>query len=269
MTETFLILLAAGVLLAAAVSDPKQVTLHWLRLAGILALSVGGLALFFFLRREVPPEVTARYHRTLLGQMIVTLLLVLAQLAFVQIDWKRTQRVFASLAFVVGVMAGTGLLHELMVPRGTAVRFAPKSFAIALQFLTCAGVAAVTGLALMDMLLGHAYLTASRMTIHPFRRLNLALACVLALRMLCAVVLVNVLQGRQPLEMLWGIHGLFIGTRYLVGLLVPAVFVYMAHDCIQRRSTQSATGILYVAGVLFFIGEILSLHLARETGLPF
>jgi hypothetical protein len=107
------------------------------------------------------------------------------------------------------------------------------------------------------------------MTIHPFRRLNLALAIAVALRALCAVLLVYLLQRTRPLEMLWGIHGLFIGTRYFVGLLVPAVFVYMAHDCIARRSTQSATGILYVAGVLFFIGEILSLHLARETGLPF
>ena len=63
--------------------------------------------------------------------------------------------------------------------------------------------------------------------------------------------------------------GLLVGTRWFVGLIVPAVFVYMAHDCIRRRSTQSATGILYVAGVLVFIGELVALHLTRETGLPF
>jgi hypothetical protein len=43
----------------------------------------------------------------------------------------------------------------------------------------------------------------------------------------------------------------------------------MAHDCIKRRATQSATGILYVAGVLIFIGEIIALYLLRQTGLPF
>jgi hypothetical protein len=69
--------------------------------------------------------------------------------------------------------------------------------------------------------------------------------------------------------MLWGAFGVYMLTRWLVGLAVPAVFVYMAHDCIKRRATQSATGILYVAGVLIFIGEILALHLVRETGLPF
>ena len=46
MTETFLILLAAGVMLAAAVSDPKQVTLQWLRLCGIIALALVALAVF-------------------------------------------------------------------------------------------------------------------------------------------------------------------------------------------------------------------------------
>jgi hypothetical protein len=42
----------------------------------------------------------------------------------------------------------------------------------------------------------------------------------------------------------------------------------MAHDCIRRRSTQSATGILYVAGVLVIIGEIIGLYLIGQTGMP-
>jgi hypothetical protein len=107
------------------------------------------------------------------------------------------------------------------------------------------------------------------MTIAPFRRLNLALAAALAARAVMAVGLVVLLQSRRPVEMLWAVYGLYAGTRWLVGLVVPAVFVYMAHDCIRRRSTQAATGILYVTGVLLFIGEIVGLYLVRETGLPF
>jgi hypothetical protein len=126
----------------------------------------------------------------------------------------------------------------------------------------------MTGLALMDMLLGHAYLTAAKMTMAPLRRLNLALACVLALRVFSGIAAL-VLQSRYATELFWPRFGLLVGTRWLVGLLVPAVFVYMAHDCIRRRSTQSATGILYVAGVLIFIGELVALYLTRETGLPF
>ena len=281
MTETFLILLAGGVMLAAAVSKPKEirpqgvpedlegVTLQWLRLAGIIALALGALAMFFFLRRERPVEATAAFHRRQLALLVAFLVAVLAQLGFVQVAWVRTQRVCAGIAFMVGVMSGSGLLHELMLPRGTAVAFPPKVWSIALQTLACLGVASMTGLALMDMLLGHAYLTASRMSIEPFRRLNAVLAGVTVMRVLVAVGGVLLLNAMRPVDRLWGIQGLFIGTRYFVGFVVPVVFIYMAHDCIKRRSTQSATGILYVAGVLIFIGEIVGLYLVRETGLPF
>ena len=106
------------------------------------------------------------------------------------------------------------------------------------------------------------------MSIAPFRRLNLALAGALALRGIVGVVAIF-LQSRLPAELFWPRFGLLVGTRWLVGLIVPALFVFMAHDCIKRRSTQSATGILYVAGVLLFIGELVALYLTRETGLPF
>jgi hypothetical protein len=269
MPETFLILLAGGVMLAAALSDPRAVTLHWLRLAGIIALCMAGLAVFFYVRRGPLAELPLLYRRIQIGLIAGTVVAILAQLAFVQVAWRRTQRALAAAALVLAVLAGANILHGLMHAAGRAVPFPPKGLSIALQTLSCAGVAATTGLALMDMLLGHAYLTASKMTIAPFRRLNLALAAVIGLRLVMSTLGVWLLVRWRPVEMLWGVHGLFMLTRWLVGLGVPAVFVYMAHDCIKRRSTQSATGILYVAGVLVFIGEMVALQLVRETGLPF
>ncbi len=247
MTETFLILLAGGCMLAAAISDPYQVTLQWLRLAGLIALCGCALAAFFFLRRE-PVD---RNTLALLG-IVGTTLAVLGQLGFVQVAWRATQRVLAGAAFAISVVAAVGLLSV------------PVAAVIAL-----AGVAAMLGLTLMDMLLGHAYLTASKMSISPFLRLNRSVAVVMILRAVCAVVITMVLQHLTPSDKLWNLQGLYIGTRWFVGLLVPAVFIYMAQDCIKRRSTQSATGILYVAGVLIFIGEIIALNLVRNTGLPF
>jgi len=269
MPETFLILLAGGVMLAAAIANPREVTLNWLRLAGIIGLCVGALAVFFQVQRETATTPPPIYHRIQLGLVLATLLAVMAQLGFVQVAWRRTQRAFAAAAFVLAVLAAANILHGLMVPGGTAVRFPPKALSMALQTWSCAGAAAMTGLALMDMLLGHAYLTASKMTMAPFRRLTLALAATIGLRALVAIAGVLLLDRWRPLEMLWGIHGLYILTRWLVGLGVPAVFVYMTHDCIRRRHTQAATGILYVAGVLVFIGEMIALYLVRETGLPF
>ena len=77
------------------------------------------------------------------------------------------------------------------------------------------------------------------------------------------------LEPGDWVEMLSAAYGLMMIVRWVIGLAVPAVFVYMAQDCIKRRSTQSATGILYVAGVLVFVGEIVALYLVRATGLPF
>jgi hypothetical protein len=269
MPETFLILLAGGVMLAAAISDPGEVTLNWLRLAGIIALCVGALAVFFHVQREAAVGLSPLYRRVQFGLVLATPLAVMAQLGFVQVAWRRTQCAFAAAAFVLAVMAGVNVLHGLMAADGLADRFPPKWFSVALQAWSCAGAAAMTGLALMDMLLGHAYLTASKMTMAPFRRLTVALAAAIGLQAVVAVAGVLALNRWRPLEMFWGIHGLYVLTRWLVGLGVPAVFVYMTHDCIRRRHTQAATGILYVAGVLVFIGEIVALYLVRETGLPF
>jgi hypothetical protein len=249
--ETFLILLAGGVMLAAALPRPREVSVQWLRLAGILALAFAGLAIFFLVRR-------AEVRAIVLWTFAAAGVAMLAQLAFVQVLALSTQRICAALAFAIAVGAASVV---------TVDATAAKPQAVAMAALACAGVGSTCGLALMDMLLGHAYLTAARMTIAPFRRLNLALAMALGARLVLTIVAV-VMQTIRPIELFWGRFGLYVGTRWLVGLVVPAIFVYMSHDCIKRRSTQSATGILYVAGVLIFIGELLALYLARETGLP-
>ena len=247
MPESFLILLAGGILLAAAISDPQQVTLNWLRLCGILALAMAGLSTFFLYRRGDPVSVAAAVANACVFAAI------LGQLAFVQLAFRRTQQMFAWLAFFIAVkVAADYTPADRLVAYGSAL-----------------GIAAMTGLALMDMLLGHAYLTVSKMTVAPLARLNAFLAGTLIWRTILAVGVTMLIAHFHPIYMLWGAHGLFILTRWLVGLCVPAVFVYMAHDCIKRRSTQSATGILYVAGVLIFIGEIVALYLVRATGLPF
>lgn len=249
MPETFLILLAGGVLLAAAVPNPVDVTLHWLRLAGIIALCLAAVSVFFYLRRDTPRQMPANLAY---GFSFAAILL---QLAFVQVAWRRTRRFLCVLSYVAALGVGALLLPQQRVSWVSVVALA--------------GVSAMTGLVIMDMLLGHAYLTASRMTMKPFVRLNLALAAATVLRLICATALVYWLNVRHPVPMLWGIHGLFIMTRLLVGLAIPIVFIYMAHDCIKRRATQSATGILYVCGVLVFIGELIALPLLRDTGLPF
>ena len=256
MPEIFLILFAGGVLLAAAIPDPNQVTVQWLRLAGIIALCLCGLSGYFFFDQSATPIRQAAFFAA-------TAILILIHLALSQLARLRAQRIVGFVVFAAAVATGgDALIYQFQA------NIPPGSWQLVLIYTTCAGSAAMTGLALMDMLLGHAYLTASAMSMSPFRRLNSALAIAAAARGLLSVAAIF-LQSVWPVQMLWPIYGLYIITRWLVGLLVSGIFIYMAHDCIKRRETQSATGILYVAGVLIFIGELIALYLVRQTGLPF
>ena len=250
MPETFLILLCGGVMLASAIPKPRDVTLQWLRLCGIIAITMLALSAFFSFRRETG------IGRNLAYAYILNAIGVAFQLAMVQTNQPAAGRVCAILSFLSSLAIGVALLGR------------PMNVPVAAAIVGCASVAAMCGMALMEMLLGHAYLTAAKMTIAPFRRMNLVFAGVLMLRMffgICAMLM----EQRWPIELFWTRQAFLVGVRWLAGLLAPAVFVYMTHDCIKRRSTQSATGILYVTGVLIFIGEMIALYITRETGLPF
>src|SRR5438105_4349433 len=165
MTETFLVLLAAGVMLAAFIADPREVTVNWLRLAGIIALALTALAAYFFSRREMT-------HQREWALFAIVFFSILGQLGGIHLPIAAIGRPFALAAAAGGVFLGNDL--ALGVPSSIGL-------------LSAAGIAAMCGLALMDMLLGHAYLTASKMTMRPFVRLHLSLAVITVIRAFCAV----------------------------------------------------------------------------------
>jgi hypothetical protein len=124
------------------------------------------------------------------------------------------------------------------------------------------------GSALTAMLVGHSYLIAPGLSIVPLMRSLAALFLALGLRIvLAAIELILWIRNADghtlTMEAMLGVP-----VRWLVGLVAPAVFAYMAFRAAQIRSTQSATGILYVAVVVAVSGELLSLILSRQTGLP-
>ena len=59
---------------------------------------------------------------------------------------------------------------------------------------------------------------------------------------------------------------LWLPVRWGLGLLLPFVLGVMAWKTARIRSTQSATGILYVVVIFCFLGELLSQLLCRLTG---
>lgn len=271
MLPVVLLMLVAGIGLSQAVSDPFSVTLRWLRLGGLIALGLlGVIAALALVAGDYPAD---RGAPTALAPAIPFTL----QLLLVQKAYRKSQRIAAAAGFVVAVAAACIAMGSQANPSYSEPQLSAHLVPTATALGTAATLAIGSGLLggfLMTMLLGHAYLTAGgEMTQAPFRRLVLMLGILLAARLLLSGTLGLWPFLHRPdasnhgLTHVWDVA--MVTARYAVGLIVPAVFTTMAYDCVQRRSNQSATGILYVTLMLVIIGEGIALPLTRSTGLIF
>ncbi len=64
------------------------------------------------------------------------------------------------------------------------------------------------------------------------------------------------------------VAGIFFWQRVLFGLAGPAVLSYLTWETAKIRSTQSATGILYVDFFTVVVGEVLAKYLLLATRVP-
>lgn len=64
------------------------------------------------------------------------------------------------------------------------------------------------------------------------------------------------------------IDGVFLWQRVLFGLAGPIVLAYLSWETAKIRSTQSATGILYVDFFAVIVGEMLAKYLLVSTRVP-
>jgi len=125
------------------------------------------------------------------------------------------------------------------------------------------------GATLTAMLLGHYYLTAPAMTINPLERAvalmawGLGARCILAAIGLCAVQARLFGVGASPID-----PGalIFLAVRWGMGFVAAGISTYLTWKTAQIRSTQSATGILYITMIFVLFGELTSLILAGREG---
>ena len=64
------------------------------------------------------------------------------------------------------------------------------------------------------------------------------------------------------------VDGIFFWQRVLFGLAGPAVLSYLTWETAKIRSTQSATGILYVDFFTVVVGEVLAKYIVLATHVP-
>ena len=124
------------------------------------------------------------------------------------------------------------------------------------------------GAILTAMLLGHWYLNTPSMQLMPIERLvkwsGIATGLRMAVCLLGAVWFVTSGQAANAATLLWT----FVVFRWLAGLLGVALMIYMTWHTLKVPNTQSATGILYAAVILVFLGELISQMLMADAHLP-
>ena len=126
--------------------------------------------------------------------------------------------------------------------------------------------AAVLGSAMTAMLIGHSYLLAPAMSLTPLLRLLAALAASTVVRIGVTVVGLWLWTQAWAGTTLDSEMILWLTVRWGIGFLGPLVLAWLAWETTRIRSTQSATGILYVVVILCLLGELTSQLLLSRTG---
>jgi protein NrfD len=215
-----------------------------------------------------PPELTA----TLAGRA-GWIALVTAETAIV-LYWATVGRVLASIRpAIVAVAVAAGIVA--VVAQAIAVA---AERAVTVQVLTIASFlssAALLGGACTAMVLGHWYLILPSMDVSHLQSIVKLHIASMAVRVAVvgAAVIVAIATWEPGLgpsfkHYITSIAGIFFWQRVLFGLAGPAVLSYLTWETAKIRSTQSATGILYVDFFTVVVGEVLAKYIVLSTRVP-
>jgi hypothetical protein len=242
---------------------------------------LGGLAAMLVATpwRVVPPRFYRTHCQVILGLAVLSTLAVSgSQHGSIAFGLSLTLSILSFLAIMAWGLGlpklGVPLAILIAVVSSVALCLAADAgqgdFGLEIRTLNAASRIAssfLMGAALTAMLLGHYYLTAPAMSIAPLRRSVQFMAIGLAARVILAVLaLIWLRTGPESRSIATvSIPPLFVGIRWGMGILGFGLATFLAWRTVLIRSTQSATGILYIAMTLLLFGELTSIILARES----
>ena len=205
--------------------------------------------------------------------LIALTALAIAELA-VLVYWGTVGRALASVRpaiVAVGVGAGVvALVAQALVV--SADRALPTQVMTVVSFLSSA---ALLGGACTAMILGHWYLVIPSMQVSHLQsivKVHIA-SMVVRIAVVGAAVVLAIATWQPGLgpsfrHYITSVAGIFFWQRVLFGLFGPALLSYLTWETAKIRSTQSATGILYVDFFTVVVGEVLAKYLLLATRVP-
>jgi hypothetical protein len=255
----FLFRLTFGVAAAMGVTDSRQVTSGFFRVHLWVLLGVQTLAALatysWPLNAKTPAAAIG------LWQFAAAVTAAVASYVAAVVWMYERQALGKTLVWLVAALALSSSLVPLLYGKHSLV---------VLQVGDRISSGALLGLVTTAMLLGHWYLNTPTMQLAPLRKLILLLAAAVVVRMIvcgCGLALELTLGGQSqaPGLVSWL---LFVVLRWLAGLVGVLGLTWLTWQTLKVPNTQSATGILYAAVILAFIGELASQLLSAEATYP-
>ncbi len=254
MLAVFCLRLACGLIASLALFPPRLVNPRFYRAHFLTALGLTAVAAFF--GRDQPGV-------RLWGALAVLVLAFAGSLVW-SLEGAPGGRLLIGLTSLA-LAATLVLASRARYPDGISEQGSAPTTAAGLASDDLSA-AALLGTATTAMLMGHSYLIAPSMSLTPLLRLLAGLFGTLLVRTaLAAAGLVSWTEGHSLVN-LENETVLWLPVRWGVGLLAPLVLGWMAREAAKIRSTQSATGILYVVVICCFLGELTSQLLFSHTG---
>ena len=147
-----------------------------------------------------------------------------------------------------------------------------ENILIPLNFISSA---MLLGAALFAMLLGHWYLVQFDLDKNLLKKVSIFFCFSLGFRIITITLSLliywksHVLDSEtlQSILSLAG-HGIFFWMRVLIGLALPALLAWMIYETAKMGANQSCTGLLYIAVILVFMGEMVSRYMFFLKGVP-
>jgi protein NrfD len=210
-----------------------------------------------------PPEATA----DLAGKIGVGAIIVLE--AALVLYWLTVGRVLAS---VRPLIVGTSVVAGAVALLAQAIASASGITSEVMTTLSFFSSAFLLGGACTAMILGHWYLVIPSLEVSHLQSIVKVHMASMVVRVVVvfaaiAVAIVSWEPGLGPnfSRYIFSIAGIFFWQRMLFGLAGPAVLSYLTWETAKIRSTQSATGILYVDFFTVVVGEVLAKYLLLAT----
>lgn len=254
----FALRLSYGLALSMALTSPRQVTSGYFRNHAYVLLGLTVLATLVMFAGRSDGGISGEY-----GFVVPLLAAVLSYLCSAVWLYEKQRAGIVLLALMALASLAGAWLDQSRI--GTTSEAAPSTLARVLHCLDPVTGGLLLGSTIAAMFLGHWYLNTPTMELAPLRRLlKLMAIAVVARGVVCGVGLALQWQefGLSSTD-LW-----FVALRWAAGVIGTAVLIWMTWQTLKIPNTQSATGILYVAVIATFLGELTSGLLSAGTEYP-